>query len=322
MIPIQLRCRTRAATLALLISMAFGGRASAQMAPGLSDLIASSRSAFVIAGSAGLVAEYPRASYAGRDERGVPRYIQRFFTDEERRLLHDQFGIEDPQRLYLSDTTSGTLTYDTDWDGGERDLVGSYRVGAPSVRQPGETWEELERRLAATSPATFPADARRADHSLASLDPVVRREMTRMLAAARGAGFRLTVTETRRSAERQAYLLTLDARLTHTATSRHADGYAADVVVDDGDLRHAVTRSHWIAFRRWLMANESGTFRLIGAPDRSWDWPHIEYAGGPPGFRSIEAALEAARWCAETRAADCTEAWRARASLEAVASRE
>jgi len=305
MLSTQLRCRARAATLALLISTTLGGRAPAQMAPGLSELIASSQSAFAAAGPV-RVAEYPRASYAGRDERGVPRYIQRFFSDEERRLLRDQFGIEEPQRLYLSDATGGTLTYDSDWDGGERDLVSSYRVGAASVRQPGETWEELERRLAATSPETFPASARRADHALASLDPVVRREMTRMLAAARRAGFRLTVTETRRSAERQAYLLTLDARLTHTATSRHADGYAADVVVDDGDLRHELTRAHWIAFRRWLVANEAGTFRLIGASDRSWDWPHIEYAGGPPGFRSIEAALEAARWCAETGAADCT----------------
>ncbi len=301
MLSTQLRCRTRAATLAFLISTASGGRAPAQMAPGPSELMA------------GLVAEYPRASYAGRDEHGVPRYIRRFFTEEERRLLRDQLGIEEPQRLYLSDTTGGTLTYDSDWDGGERDLVSSYRIGAASVRQPGETWEELERRLAATGPEAFPASARRADHSLASLDPVVRREMTRMLDAARHAGFRLTVRETSRSAERQAYLLTLDARLTHTATSRHADGYAADIVVDDGDLRHALTRSHWIAFRRWLVANESGTFRLIGAPDRSWDWPHIEYAGGP-GFRSIEAALEAARWCVEAGAADCTDAWRAHVS--------
>jgi hypothetical protein len=311
MLSTQLRCRTRAATLAFLISTASGGRAPAQMAPGLRELIASSQSSFAVARPAGLVAEYPRASYAGRDEHGVPRYIQRFFPEEERRLLRDQLGIEEPQRLYLSDTTGGTLTYDSDWDGGERDLVSSYRIGAASVRQPGETWEELERRLAATGPEAFPASARHADHSLASLDPVVRREMTRMLAAARHAGFRLTVRETRRSAERQAYLLTLDARLTHTATSRHADGYAADIVVDDGDLRHALTRSHWIAFRRWLVANESGTFHLIGAPDRSWDWPHVEYAGGPPGFRSIEAALEAARWCAETGAADCTDAWRA-----------
>ncbi len=42
MLSTQLRCRTRAATLAFLISTASGGRAPAQMAPGLSELIASS----------------------------------------------------------------------------------------------------------------------------------------------------------------------------------------------------------------------------------------------------------------------------------------
>jgi hypothetical protein len=256
-------------------------------------------------------AAYPRELYAGRDGEGVPRYIQRAFSANERRLLREQFGIEEPARLYLSDTLPGaSLIYDSDYDQGERHLVSSYRVGAASVRQPGETWEALERRLAATSPASFPPATHHADRSLASLDSTVRPAFDRLLASARQAGFRVRVTESRRSAERQAYLLILDGHLTHTATSRHADGFAVDVVVDGGDLRSPVTRKHWIAFRRWVLATWSGEFRLIGAADRSWDWPHIEYVEGPPAFDSVEELLAAARWCADTGAADCTSAWR------------
>ena len=310
----------RAITLILALSVLAAGRARPQMGPQLSVSLAASLlrpatadSAVEIAAASPTraAAAYPRASYAGRDALGVPRYLQRTFSDEERELLRTQFGIEEPSRLYLSDSLPGaTLTYDGDWDRGERDLVSSYRVGASSVRRPGETWEELERRLAATDPASFPRATHRADASLASLDPVVRPAMARLLAAARRAGFRVRVTEARRSAERQAYLLALDPRLTHTATSRHAEGFAVDVVVDDGNLANPVTRRHWVAFRRWVTATQSGAFRLIGAPDRSWDWPHVEYADGPPGFFSIEELLGAARWCRDTGAADCTTAWR------------
>jgi hypothetical protein len=340
-------CRdVRAVGWALIFSVAAAGSAAAQMGPQIAASLAASMAASLLrpsvpgtgvpggegeetgasvgsARAAGASAAYPRASYAGRDESGVPRYLQRLFSDEERRLLREQFGIEEPQRLYLSDTLpSASLVYDSDWDRGERDLVSSYRVGAPSVRQPGETWEELERRLAGTNPASFPRNSRRADASLASLDPVMRPQIERMLAAARRAGFRVRVTEARRSVERQAYLLTLDGRLTHTATSRHAEGFAVDVVVDDGDLGNRVTRKHWIAFRRWVLANERGTFRLIGDADRSWDWPHIEYVDGPPAFRSVEEALATARWCAGIGASDCTSAWRLRLRGEAAALAE
>jgi hypothetical protein len=299
--PTQLSTPIRALGLAILLSSAGAVPASPQMAEDVA-----------LAGSAVVV---DRDSYAGRDGDGVPRYIERVFSNEERRLLREQFGIEDPRRLYLSDTLpSATLVYDTDRDRGERHLVSSYRVGAPSVRRPGETWEELERRLARTSPDDFPAGALRADASMASLDPAVRPEVVRLLAAARRAGFRVRVTEARRSVERQAYLLTLDGHLTHTATSRHSEGFAVDVVVDDGHLRSRTTRAHWIAFRRWVEANERGTFRLIGTPERSWDWPHIEYVAGPPLFGSLEELLEAARWCAGVGTADCTAAWRWRSA--------
>lgn len=35
---------------------------------------------------------YPAALYAGHDEDGIPRYIQRAFTNEERRQLRERFG--------------------------------------------------------------------------------------------------------------------------------------------------------------------------------------------------------------------------------------
>jgi hypothetical protein len=317
--PTQHRRHFRALILTAFLSLGDAASAVPQMATSIAASLAVTQpgtSEPVTTAALGEVrpapaAAYPRELYAGRDEEGVPRYIQRAFSDDERRLLREQFGIEEPARLYLSDTLPGaSLTYDSDWDQGERHLVSSYRVGAPSVRQPGESWEAMERRLAATSPASFPAATHHADRSLASLDSTVRPAFERLLASARRAGFRVRVTETRRSAERQAYLLTLDGHLTHTATSRHADGFAVDVVVDGGDLRNPVTREHWIAFRRWVLAAWSGEFRLIGAADRSWDWPHIEYVDGPPAFRSVEELLAIARWCADTGAAECTSASR------------
>ena len=83
-----------------------------------------------------------------------------------------------------------------------------------------------------------------------------------------------------------------------------------DVSVDDGNLANPLTRRHWIAFRRWVVANEAEVFRLIGTPDRSWDWPHIEYVDGPPGFRSIEELLATARGAVAR--VDRLPAWRLR----------
>ena len=246
--------------------------------------------------SAAHALRYPRSTYAGRDEAGVPRYVQRPFTEEERLLLRRWFGIEDPSRLYLSDTTdTAYLIYDTERDPGSDRLVRSYRVGAPSVRQDGESWEELERRLRGAAPAGFPAEVRLREASLDSLDPAVRPYFVQMIADARAAGHRVRVTESWRSAERQAYLMVIGGGLTFTATSMHSSGRAVDIVVGDGDLRRARTRARWIAFRRWLAGYDGGRFHLIGAPERSWDWPHVELAQGIEGYGSIEALLLAAR---------------------------
>ena len=278
----QLSHRARALCLALMLSLTPAGRALPQMAPGLSALISAAldpaRSLDSVAdrtdagdgeesaavrptSAARVVSEYPRAAYAGRDERGVPRYLERAFSEEERDLLRREFGIEEPSRLYLSDTLPGaSLTYDTDWDRGERDLVSSYRVGAASVRQPGETWEELERRLAATDPASLPGEhppcrcARwpRSTRWSGRMSPACSRPPA-ALGSGSGSPRRAGPPSVRRTSSPST------ARLTHTATSRHAEGFAVDVVVDDGNLRNRVTRAHWIAFRRWVAANASAT---------------------------------------------------------------
>ena len=234
--------------------------------------------------------------YAGRDADGVPHYIRRSFSADERELLRRVYGIEDPNRLYLSDSLpDAAIIYDTSRDRGHAHLVGSHRVGAPSVRREGESWEALERRLASGEPGAFPRSVARADTSLASLDSMAGPHFRRMLSDARRAGFRVRVAETRRSPERQAYIVTLSRHLTHTLTSRHTDGYAVDLVIDDGNLRRRRTRERWTEFRRWVAAYEAGRFRIIGTPERSWDWPHVELNRGRPGFRSVDELLEAAR---------------------------
>jgi hypothetical protein len=116
-----------------------------------------------------------------------------------------------------------------------------------------------------------------------------------MLAAAGRAGFRVRVAETARLAERQAYLLSRGRGRTFTATSRHTEGWAVDVIVGDGNLRHRRTRHKWIAFRSWLMARSDGPWQIIGTPERSWDWAHIEINGGRTGFQSVEELLAEAR---------------------------
>lgn len=193
---------------------------------------------------------------------------------------------------------------DTERDPGAGRLVRPYRVGAPSVRLPGETWEQLERRLATLRPEDFPGSAAVADTALASLDPDARPEFERMLAAARRAGHRVKVAETHRTAERQAYLLVSVGGLTFTATSKHGSGRAVDVVVRDGNLKSRRTRARWIAFRRWVTEYQGGRFRVIGLPEKSWDWPHVALPA-PMGYRSIEALLLAAQTTEKHGATPC-----------------
>jgi hypothetical protein len=237
--------------------------------------------------------------YTGTDARGVPHYARRPFTDEERRLLREVYGVEDPTRLYVSDSTEdGLLKYDTRVKRCRTCYVNSYRIGFVSVRRPGESWEEVERRVRSMRRRDFSPAARVSSNtSTADLDPDIRGDVERMLADGRRAGFVLRVVATYRSPEHEAYLMAIGGGRTLTLTSLHSYGRAIDVVVGDGNLGRRATRSQWIAFRRWVTAYKGDAFRVLGTPERTWDWRHVEMPTASIGFRTIEAALERARAC-------------------------
>ncbi len=240
-----------------------------------------------------LSTRYPPLSYAGRNGSGIPHYTRRPFSAAERRLLLDEFGIEHAEHLYLSDSTPyAVLLYDPERDCGGACLVSSYRVGAPSVRKHGESWAAMEDRVRHTPLSRFPRSARIPSRSLSALAPDARGAFDTLLTAARQAGFKVRVTESYRSAMRQAYLLRRG--LTHTGTSLHSDRRAIDVVVGNGRLHDWRNRARWVAFRRWVEDFEGGRFRIIGSADSSWDWPHIELPNRTVGYRSIEELLDSA----------------------------
>lgn len=239
--------------------------------------------------------------YAGHDARGIPHYATRPFTAEERALLREVFGVEDPGRLYISDSTDeGILKYDTRAKRCRTCYVDSYRIGFVSVRRPGESWEEVERRVREMTARDFGPASHVGSTSTAALDPDVREVAEQMLGDARRAGFHLRVVATYRSSEREAYLMALGHGRTHTVTSLHSYGRALDVAVDDGNLRHRRTRRDWVAFRRWVTRYRGGAFRVLGMPDRTWDWPHVELPSPDIGFRTIDAAIARARSCTRT----------------------
>jgi hypothetical protein len=237
--------------------------------------------------------------YTGTDSRGIPHYARRSFTDEERQLLRDVYGIEDPGRLYVSDSSEdGLLKYDTRVKRCRTCYVNSYRVGFISVRRPGESWEQAERRVRAMRRRDFPPAARASSNrSTADLDPDIRDDVERMLTNARRAGFAIRVVATYRSPEHEAYLMAIGGGRTHTLTSLHSYGRAIDIVVGDGNINRRATRAQWIAFRRWVTRYKGDDFRILGTPERTWDWRHVEIPTTSVGFRTIEAALERARDC-------------------------
>src|SRR5438105_268652 len=146
--------------------------------------------------------------YTGEGPDGIPHYVRREFSAAERSLLRRAYGIEDPNRLYVSDSTEdGLLKYDTKAKTCATCYVDSYRIGFISVRRPGETWEDAERRVRSMRLRDFPASAHVGSTSTSDLDPAIRDEVERMLADARRAGFALRVSATYRSPEREAYIM-------------------------------------------------------------------------------------------------------------------
>ncbi|MEO7216857.1 MAG: hypothetical protein ABI026_01565 [Gemmatimonadaceae bacterium] len=234
--------------------------------------------------------------YMGHDARGIPHYARRAFSAEERRLLRSAYGVEDPNRMYVSDSTpEGVLKYDTHVKRCARCYVNSYRVGFVSIRRRGESWDQLERRVHHMTRKGFPAFVSSTTTSLSALDPDITGDVRRMLADAHHAGFRLRITETYRSPEREAYLMMLGGSRTHTLTSLHSYGRALDIAVDHGNQVHA--RAERVAFRRWLIRYHGGEFRIVGTPSSTWDWRHVTVPNAAIGFHSIAGALARARIC-------------------------
>ena len=239
-------------------------------------------------------------TYAGVDDRGLPHYVTRVFSDDERALLRTTYGVDDPNRLYLSDSSAArVLKYDTQPKRCRTCYVNSYRVGFVSVRRRGESWDTLETRVRRLTPReaarAFGPAAREIETSIRTLDPDVAPAVARLVDDAARAGFHVRVAGTYRTPEREAYYMAVGGGRTHTLTSLHSYGRAVDVELSD-EHHHPVGRARWIAFRRWLVAYPALAVRLVGTPAATWDWRHLDLPG-PEGFRSVDEALARARAC-------------------------
>ncbi len=241
------------------------------------------------------------ASYEGVDARGIPHYATVSLSVEDADVLRRAYGVGDPHRLYVSDSTEeGILKYDTERKRCLTCYVNSYRIGYVSVRGPAESWEAVERRVRRTASSIFTGGAQPSSISTADLDPEISADVQAMLRAARAAGFRLRVTATYRSPLREAFLMAEGRGRTHTLTSNHSYGRALDIAIDDGNPGNARTRARWVVFRRWVTNRRTSAglpFRVLGRLDHTWDWPHVELPSATIGFGTIEEALQRGRAC-------------------------
>lgn len=249
-----------------------------------------------LAAAPGLLAE--PASYSGTDAHGIPHYLTRRLSGEAQNVLRQAYGVISPSNLYISDSTrDGLLKYDPERKRCSTCYVNSYGIGFVSIRKPGESWDELERRVRTLHRSSFPPSSLVSSISVSTMDPDVQDEVRQMLDGARHAGFQLRVVSTYRSSQQETVLMTEGGGRTHTLTSLHSYGRAIDVSVGDGNLNNSSTRRSWIAFRRWVTGFRGNDFRILGAADRSWDWPHLEVPSDRIGFRSVEEAIAAGRVC-------------------------
>src|SRR5689334_14451002 len=82
------------------------------------------------------------------DSRAIPHYTTRAFSTDERDLLREAFGVDDPAKLYIADSSEDALLkYDTKVKRCLDCYVNTYGIGFVSVRRPGETWEQAEQRV-------------------------------------------------------------------------------------------------------------------------------------------------------------------------------
>jgi hypothetical protein len=238
------------------------------------------------------------AAYSGTNERGVPRYFSRTLSPDAVRILRQAFGVVTPSHLYVSDSSRyGLLKYDPETKRCATCYVNSYRIGFVSVRKPGESWDDLERRMPSLGRGAYPKSSLVTSSSVSTMDPDIQGEVAQMLDAARRAGFHTHIVSTYRSPEQEAVLMHEGGGRTHTLTSLHSYGRAIDIRIDDGNLNNRGTRRDWIAFRRWVTRFRGDDFHVLGTPDQSWDWPHVELPSDNIGFRSVDAAVKAGRDC-------------------------
>lgn len=292
---VSMRLNLLAFVSAFLVTFQTGcGREAAAHPVKRPGAIAGATSARSLGRNAGALDE----EFAGTDSRGIPRYATRRFSDDERSILREAFGVVNPSHLYISDSTAdGLLKYDPEVKRCSTCYVNSFRIGFVSVRNKGETWDELERRVRGMRRSAFSSSARVSTASLNALDPDVQPEVRGMLDAARRAGYHLRVVSTFRSPQQEALLMAEGGGRTHTLTSLHSYGRALDINVDDGNLGHASTRRDWIAFRGWVSHYRGTDFRVLGTPTSTWDWPHVELPSERVGFRNIDQAIAAGRAC-------------------------
>jgi hypothetical protein len=283
----------RSALTALLASVSAFAPARGQPTPSFKEGQTSTRVIQLDTASA--------AAAEGVLNRVIPRYLSTPLAAVDAELLRRAYGIEDPTRLYVSDSTDGgTLKYDTQRKTCGGCLVNTYHVGYVSVREPGESWEDVERRVRATKARTFTGGPHPSSESLSALDPEVRPVAEAMLRDAKEAGFKFRVTATYRSPLREAFLMSKGRGRTHTLTSNHSYGRAIDIVIDNGNRGNARTKRDWIAFRKWVTEYKTPTgesFHILGRPEAAWDWPHIELPSRALGFHSVDEAVARAKEC-------------------------
>jgi hypothetical protein len=327
--PVRAPASTRAPTAALADAVAH--RQLRRPQRGLAASIGTLVAVTGATGDRGVADGMPRGRPAAHDafSRPTPRgassttpEASRTLGADERALLRSVFGVADADRLYASDTTAGAvLLYRAVpigcVDGGATPPRSSrvcrpvpVRVGLTSPRRPDETWDAFVARVARRGPRAWPGAVHSYYTSLASLDPDARPRFERLVADARRAGFRVRVAETYRSPERQALLLARGDGRTATATSVHSYGRAADLIIGDGRFDRPSTARAWIRFRRWVVRYDGGAFRLVGAPERTWDWPHVELAEPLLGYRDVETLVAAARRCRAEASGDAAAAAR------------
>lgn len=238
------------------------------------------------------------ARYSGSDDRGVPHYFEGRLSPDAISVLRRAFGVAVTGHLYISDSSrAGLLKYDPQEKRCATCYVNSYRIGFISIRRPGESWEALERRLRTMRRSSFAKSSLVTSTSVSTMDPAIQSEVAQMLDAAHQAGYRTHIVSTYRSPQQEALLMREGGGRTHTLTSLHSYGRAIDVQIDDGRLGNPTTRRHWIAFRRWVTRFRGTDFHVLGAADKSWDWPHVELPSDQIGFRSIDAAVAAGKKC-------------------------